>query len=48
MWWISIGILILAGLWLATPTMWTFFRPSFRPTRRNDASVFQAQQSSHP
>jgi hypothetical protein len=49
MWWMLGGAAaILAGMWLATPTVWTLFRPSFQPARRNDAIVFQAQQSSHP
>jgi hypothetical protein len=45
---ISMAAAILVGVWLATPTMWTLVRPGFQPVRRSDASVFQAQQSSHP
>ena len=45
--WILSGV-VLVGLWVAGPTVGTFFRPAFTPTRRSDASVFQAQQSSHP
>jgi hypothetical protein len=53
MWWILIGAALLAAAWLATPAMWTYFTwtfvtRGFPPTRRNDASVFQAQQSFHP
>jgi hypothetical protein len=49
MWWIIGGAAAaLAGVWFATPAIWTFLRRDFEPTRRNDASVFQAQQSAHP
>jgi hypothetical protein len=49
MWWIIGGAAaLLTGVWLVTPAMWTFLGPGFQPTRRNDASVFQAQQSAHP
>jgi hypothetical protein len=46
--WVLSGAAVLTGLWLAAPTVRTFFRPGFEPTRRNEAIVFQAQQSSHP
>jgi len=46
--WILAGAAFLVGLWIAAPTMRTFFRRDFEPVRRNDAIVFQAQQTSHP
>jgi hypothetical protein len=46
--WILTGGTVLTGVWLSAPTIRTFFIPYFPPTRRNDASVFQAQQSCHP
>jgi hypothetical protein len=49
--WIVDGCAILtavAGVWLLVPTMWTFLGPDFGPTPRNDAIVFQAEQTGHP
>ena len=49
MWWMISGVVaVLVGLWLASPALSTFLRPAFEPSRRNDAIVFQAQQSGHP
>src|SRR4051794_30429530 len=49
MWWMIGGAAaLLTGAWLVAPTLRTIVGPGFQPTRRNDASVFQAQQSSHP
>jgi hypothetical protein len=49
MWWILGGAaFFVVGLWIAAPTLRTFLRRDFEPVRRNDASVFQAQQASHP
>jgi hypothetical protein len=45
--WILGGALLL-GLWVAAPTVRTLLRRDFEPVPRNDAIVFQAQQSSHP
>ena len=45
--WIFGGVFLL-GLWIAAPTLRTFLRRDFEPVRRNDAIVFQAQQTSHP
>jgi hypothetical protein len=45
----SLGfVALLVGLWIAAPTLRTFLRQSWAPVPRNDAIVFQAQQSSHP
>jgi hypothetical protein len=46
--WILGGAALLVGLWIAGPTIRTLLRRDFDPVRRNDASVFQAQQTSHP
>jgi hypothetical protein len=46
--WILGACAVAVGVWVAAPTFLTFFRHDFEPVRRNDASVFQAQQSSHP
>lgn len=48
MWWILGGAAFLVGLWIVGPTLRTFLRRDFEPVRRNDAIVFQAQQTSHP
>ncbi len=46
---IIIGVAtLLAGLWLALPTLRTFVGPDFEPSPRNDAIVFQAEHTSHP
>jgi hypothetical protein len=43
-----LGAAFLLGLWVAAPTVRTLLRRDFEPVRRNDAIVFQAQQSAHP
>lgn len=43
-----VGAAFLLGVWVAAPTLRTLLRRDFEPVRRNDAIVFQAQQSSHP
>jgi hypothetical protein len=48
MMWILSSAVFLGGLWIAAPTMRTLVHRNFEPVRRDDASVFQAQQSSHP
>jgi hypothetical protein len=46
--WIFGGTATLVFLWIAAPAVRVLFR-SFDSTRRNDATVFQAQHSSsHP
>jgi|tagenome__1003787_1003787.scaffolds.fasta_scaffold19576071_2 hypothetical protein len=39
---------LVVGLWILAPTVRSFFGPHFGPSWRNDASVFYAEQSSHP
>ena len=47
--WVIGGVAIVVSLWFAGPTLLTFARLGWVPTRRNDAIVFQAQHSSsHP
>jgi hypothetical protein len=49
MWLIAMGaVAVLAGLWIALPTVRTFVGPDFQPVRRNDDIVFQAEHTSHP
>jgi len=42
------AVALLLSLWLLAPTLRTFLVRRWRPVRRNDAIVFQAQQTSHP
>lgn len=42
------GAAFLLGLWVAGPTIRSLLGRDFQPVAKNDAIVFQAQQSSHP
>lgn len=42
------GIALFVGVWIVAPTLRTVLSRSWGPVSRNDAIVFQAQQSSHP
>jgi hypothetical protein len=49
--WIVDAAAVLAfgtGVWIIAPAVRTILRHGFGPSRRNDASVFYAEQSSHP
>jgi hypothetical protein len=46
--WMLGSLIALVGAWVAAPTLRTLLHRDFEPSRRSDARVFWAQQSSHP
>jgi hypothetical protein len=45
LWWFPGAAAFLVGIWVAAPTARTFLSPGWGPVRRNDETVFQAQQA---